>query len=288
MIAVKLEGRLGNQLFQYAFIYAAAKKLQTNFYLDKSVDYLLLNKYFNIEDDFCNGLDSHIFSIKGYKNIFSHYARWLFYYLLKNLLFLRNEMFSNYESPASQLHKIRNNCLYTGYFQSEEYFLSYKDDIKRLFTIQNIYTKKFETIFLSLPKNLKYIIVHVRRGDYIAERVALNTDYYHKAINSIHHEDNYYVFISDDIAFVKTEFGYLDNKYISENDEITDFQFLINADICILSNSSFSWWGAWLNNKTEKKVIAPEFWLGQNTAHEYPKGVFMKEWTLINAESYAG
>ena len=273
MIAVRLEGRLGNQLFQYAFIYAAAKKLNTKFYLDKSVDFLLIDKYFTIENDFCHGLDHHLFSIKGVKNIFSHYSRWLFYYLLRHTLLLKEETFSDTELPGSQFHKIKNNRIYLGYFQSEEYFLNYKDDIKTLFSIKDAYRKKFEAIFQSLPKAGKYVTIHIRRGDYVSLNLSLETAWYHKAINNIHHEENYYILISDDVNFVKTEFAYLRNKYVSKHDEITDFQFLTTADICILSNSSFSWWGAWLNKNKNKKIYAPQYWLGFNEGKEFPRGI---------------
>ncbi len=108
MIAVKLEGRLGNQLFQYAFIYTASKKLNTKFYLDKSADYLVLDKYFNIEQDFCYLFDKKICSIKGFKNIFSHHLRYKFYYLLKQLFHLNIVSFDNAIEPLIQIEMIRD------------------------------------------------------------------------------------------------------------------------------------------------------------------------------------
>jgi len=273
MIAVKLEGRMGNQLFQYAFIYSAAKKLNTRFYLDKSVNYLLLDKYFNIENDFCRLLDDKIFSVKGFKNFFSHYFRWAFYYLLRHLSLLKDETFSNNIPPSAQLYKLADNRMYMGNFQSETYFSEYKADIKKLFSVKDTHAQKFEAIFRRLPKAEKYITVHIRRGDYLSHNWALNIAYYHNAIKSIHQEENYYIFISDDPGFVKAEFSYLANKYVSENDEITDFQFLTHADTCILSNSSFSWWGAWLNTNPHKQVLAPMYWLGQKYEIEYPVGI---------------
>jgi hypothetical protein len=273
MIAVKIEGRLGNQLFQYAFIYASAKKLRTKFYIDKSVDHLLLDRYFLIEKDLCWIFDKHLFSIKGYKNFFSHYLRYGFYYLLKKALFLKEEKFSNLEPPSLQINKIKYNRIYSGYFQSERYFINHKTEILKIFSIKDIYKDRFELIFRSLPKAEKYITIHIRRGDYLTENLALDTAYYHNAINTVKQPGNYYIFISDDPGFVKNEFNYLQNKYVSENDEITDLQFLINADICILSNSSFSWWGAWLNTKADKTVYAQKNWLGFDTNKEYPLGI---------------
>jgi len=282
MIAVKLEGRLGNQLFQYAFIYATAKKLNTRFYMDKSVDYLLIDKYFNIHTDFCRILDNKLFSIKGYKNIFSHHLRRSFYYSLRNIIQLKRKTFSNFESPAQQLDKIKNGLLYEGYFQSEEYFVDYTNEIKKQFDIKNIYQTSFRAIFDTLPKAEKYITVHVRRGDYIDHKLTLPALYYHKAISSIDHPDNYYIFVSDDADFVKSEFAYIANKYVSKNDEITDLQFLMRADTCILSNSSFSWWGAWLNQNPDKIIYAPVYFMGRELKKEIPPDIYPSNWVQVN------
>jgi len=112
--------------------------------------------------------------------------------------------------------------------------------------------------------------------------LSLKTAWYHLAIKNIHNEENYYIFISDDINFVKAEFAYLSNKYISENEEITDLQFLTHADICILSNSTFSWWGAWLNNKAEKIIYAPKYFMGWRIKKETPTEIYPKEWVQID------
>lgn len=278
MVSVKLEGRLGNQLFQYAFIYSTAKRLRTKFYLDKSTDYLLLDKYFTVESDFLGFFDSHIFSIKGFKLFFSHYLRWGFYYVLRRTLVSKQLLFRNSESPFANLEKVKNNCMYVGHFQSEEYFSDYRRDIKQLFIIKPDHQLRFENIFRSLPKAEKYVTVHLRRGDYLQLNWSLNLSYYHNTIKQIHHEENYYIFISDDIDFVKNEFTYLNNKFVSDNDEIIDLQFLIHADICVLSNSSFSWWGAWLNNN-DAQIIAPRYWLGNEIKKEYPVNVIPSHWS---------
>lgn len=278
MVAVKLEGRLGNQLFQYAFIYTTAKRLHTNFYMDKSIDYLLLDKYFNIENDFCSFFDSRVFSIKGFKLFFSHYLRWAFYYALRHTAVSKQLLFHNNESPFANLEKVKNNCIYSGHFQSEEYFINYQQDIKQLFSIKTNHQLRFENIFKSFPKAKKYVTIHLRRGDYIQLNWSLNLSYYHNAIKQVHHEGNYYIFISDDVDFVKNEFTYLNDKFISSYDEIIDLQFLIHADICILSNSSFSWWGAWLNTNNAQ-IIAPQYWIGDQEKKEYPVNVIPKYWS---------
>jgi len=176
---------------------------------------------------------------------------------------------------------LRNGFMYKGYFQSEEYFKNFKEDLKTIFTIKQQYKTAFNNISATVSSSKKTVTVHIRRGDYVSTEYELPTNYYKTALSMISDEDNFYVFVSDDPLFIEQEFKYIENKYISYNSEIIDLQFLINADICILSNSSFSWWGAWLNNKPGKKVIAPEFWLGQRMGQEYPPEIIPPEWTTI-------
>jgi hypothetical protein len=282
MIAVKLEGRLGNQLFQYAFIYAAAKKLNTQFYLDTRVDYLLIDQYFNIENNLTQIFDQRVFSIKGYKNIFSHHSRYKFYRLLTHFLGLKPVHIDNTADPVMVMNSLADKTLYTGFFQSELYFMPCKNDISQLFSIKDKYKKQFETIVKNSSIPQKYVAIHIRRGDYVNGDMALNYKYFHQAIKSIHQEDNFYVFISDEPDVIAPEFNNITSKYISHNTEIVDFQFITNADVCIISNSSFSWWAAYLNNK-KTKVIAPEYWFGAAEKIEYPRGIMPANFIAFNA-----
>jgi hypothetical protein len=281
MVAVKLEGRLGNQLFQYAFIYTASKKLNTKFYLDKSIDYLLLDKYFNIEQDLCYFFDKKVFSIKGFKNIFSHHLRYKFYYLLKQLFHLKIVTFYNSVEPLTQIKKIEDGTIYQGFFQSEDYFRDLKKEIKNIFTIKDIHVKKFKSIIDRLPITGKHVVVHIRKGDYVDCDFSLNYEYFHKAIVSLNNDANYFIFVSDEPAKIENEFKYIKNKYISDNEEIIDFQFIMHADICILSNSSFSWWGAYLNTK-QPKIVAPRYWLGKADNKELPVNVIPHSWIKLD------
>lgn len=279
MIAVQIEGRMGNQLFQYAFAYANAKKLGVKFYLDKSVEPYLLTEYFNVKKDAIYFLDTYLFGIKGFKNLFSHHLKRIFYQRLKISLGLKTEAFSNELLFEEQKQKIVDRLIYQGFFQSEDYFSSAKEEIKRLFEVKKHHQIAFKNIMANFPKDKNIITIHVRRTDYLEINLALPIAYYHNAISEFDNEKNFLVFISDDPIFVEKEFTYIHNKYVSKSNAITDFQFLIHSDICIISNSSFSWWGAYLNKKNAK-VIAPQFWSGYAIRCEEPKGVLMKNWTL--------
>jgi hypothetical protein len=274
MVAVKLEGRLGNQLFQYAFIISTAKKIGTRFYLDKSIETFIPKKYFKLKRDFLLPVDSLVFSIKGFKNIFSLNFRKAFYSRFEKMAFSNQVMaFNNTDQPAEALQKLQNNYMYQGYFQSEQYFESSKHDIKSLLVIKSHYIKQFKLLSQNIFLSKKIIVIHIRRGDYIDLNWSLPLSYYKTALNVAGYENAISIFISDEPEFIEKEFSYVENKYVSNNTEIIDLQFLMAADIGILSCSSFSWWGAWLNNKPHKQFFAPKYWLGFNTKTEYPTGI---------------
>lgn len=280
MIAVKLQGRLGNQLFQYAFIYATAKNLNTSFYLDKSIDVLLIDKYFDIEKDYFAGFDKYLFNIRGFKNLFNYHFRVHFYRFVESFFRLKSKNFSDDGVPALQKQEIENKTIYCGFFQSEEYFAGYETEIRKIFKIKKCINEEFEKLIVDNNIPSSYIVVHIRRGDYLNYNWLLPFSYFHAAIKSIHKEENFYVFISDAPEIISKEFDYITEKYVSENNEGIDFQFITNADVCILSNSTFSWWGAWLNYRNAT-IVAPRFWLGQEQTHEYPPNIIPETWVQI-------
>jgi hypothetical protein len=90
------------------------------------------------------------------------------------------------------------------------------------------------------------------------------------------------IFISDDIEAVKANIKYKNGTYITG--EIDQLIALSLADELIISNSSFHWWGAWLNTKPNKVVYAPEFWLGHKVNREYPKEVIPQNWHKVKVQ----
>jgi hypothetical protein len=274
MVGVRLEGRLGNQLFQYAFIYTAAKKLNTSFYLDKSVENFYLSTYFEVKNDFIKTLDNGVFSIQDYKNIFNAHLKRGFYGFLQTILFGgRLITISNEKNPSETFKELKNNSIYQGYFQSTYYFNDFEDEIRALYSIKKKYVAEFQQIKKRFSEKKDKVVIHVRRTDYVGLDYSLPVSYYKNAIENINSQDADYIFITDDHAFIEQEFSDIQNKYISTNSEIIDLQFLINADFCVLSNSSFSWWGAWLNNNQNKKVFAPKYWLGFKEKVNIPAGI---------------
>ena len=159
------------------------------------------------------------------------------------------------------------------FFQSQRYFDRYESEIRALFPIKQKYVDAFTEVYGGLSKSARKVVVHIRRGDYVAFNIALPMSYYRKAMACIGTVDTQYIFISDDPDFIRAEFSDIENKYISTHSEIIDLQLLASADFCILSCSSFSWWGAWLNTNPEKKIFAPQNWLGFSENKEFPVGI---------------
>ncbi len=280
MIGIILDGRLGNQLFQYAFGYASAKKMGVKFYIETRPNEYLVHRYFEVNQEAFNFLEDSLFLVKRLKSLFNRFVSHRFYMLTRKLLGLTYVDISSDYPPALELPKIKNKCIYFGYYQSEAYFIDYKDEIIQQFTIRVKFKLDFEKVLSTIKTQQKKVVVHVRRTDYIENKYDLPMSYFHEALSKVNGDDNFYIFISDDTKFVETEFGMIKNKYISTNTEIIDFQFLMCADICILSNSSFSWWGAYLN-PNHPKVFAPQYWLGINEKCEYPVEVIPKSWSII-------
>lgn len=178
-----------------------------------------------------------------------------------------------------------------GYFQSEKYFIDFKKEILELFTISN---KHIADSFLYHIDILGKPVtsVHVRRGDYLKNsdfHPTCSIEYYKKAMEIV--GDSNFIFISDDMPWVKENFKG-DNIFYSENhDELTDFAIMTLTEHNIIANSSFSWWGAYMNQiesihrnqsfPIDKKVIAPKKWFGPKGPSD-TQDIIPSNWSIID------
>lgn len=289
MIAVRLQGRLGNQLFQYAFALNASAKLNTGFFIDQYTELSIVDKYFkNAAGNDHKLIPRLFFGINGYKNFFNFYLRRAYF---KNIALLKKLSIIeyNYETAAAAI-ELRNDILYQGYFQSESFFAENKGLVRNKFVLKDLFIDQFHSKYGNLYQNNRIVTVHIRRTDYLnlahlnlgGNDISLPPDYYKKAISEFNHKNAHFIFITDDADFVNQNFEEIENKTVSADTDIMDFQHLLNADICIIANSTFSWWGAWLNNKTEKIIYAPKYFMGWRIKKETPAGIYPKEWVQID------
>jgi len=289
MIGVKVQGRLGNQLFQYAFAFATAKKNNSSFYLDQNNTRFIAIQYFKIPLNTSLFLQQLVFNRLSFK--FSVLER--FYYntlskciALNNVCIPVESVYNDYEDL------LKDQTLFEGFFLSPNFFKDYAKEVKHLFSVKNKYVKTYQRKYGHIFNQYKIATVHVRRSDYLNlgnfnlgnDDLTVPIEYYHQVIKSISDKDVLFVFISDDIEFIKKEFAYVENKLISDDDLINDFQHLLNAEICVTANSTFSWWGAWLNAHPQKKVYAPKYFLGHFIKTCWPPEIYPDDWILVDTD----
>jgi hypothetical protein len=253
-----LNGRFGNQMFQYATLYALGKELK----YDIGVPYQ--TKSPNDKLNFCL---PECFNLSA-KDSSSHF----FGSVYLEVAFQYN----------SDIKKISDNTDIRGYFQTEKYFKSYESDLK---------TKEFKFLpFIEEKANFllktdkEYVAIHMRLGDYLYLQDChpiCSAEYYKTALGSI--PDNAEIILfSDDLkqaASIIKDCGRKINLF-GTNDKFIDMCVMTKCNYHIIANSSFSWWGAWLSNS--KKVIAPKKWFG--TSNTVPKNwddIYCNGWIII-------
>ena len=148
-----------------------------------------------------------------------------------------------------------------GYFQSEKYFKEHREEVIAAFNIPVYETKK------------NVVSLHIRRGDSLkfVDKLPQPTDkYLDRAISSFYTNWSFLVF-SDDIAWCKERFkGDRFEFDVSDGDPKKTLGRMASCEHNIIVNSTFSWWGAWLNTNPDKIVISPskESWFGDNWKHK--------------------
>ncbi len=274
MILIQLQGGLGNQMFQYAFARILA---------ESNKDIVVLENSFFEAKEKKEGFTPRQFELGIFDN---HYVEatnldiQLFNKLsivnkIKRKLGLNypkiyNE--PNFEFNSEAL-SILSPIYLKGYFQSYKYFLGHEDLIRTFFSFPTNKLDSRNKELLSKFKNQNTIAVHIRRGDYVTDKLTqqfhgnCSLEYYYGAIKGLqtNNKDFTLVFFSDDSDWVKEQFGDLPCSKIfvdhNKNEDSWKDMFLMSS--CqhnIIANSSFSWWAAWLNNNPEKVVVAPKEW----------------------------
>ena len=260
MVIIKLQGGLGNQMFQYASAKAIALHRKQELKIDHS--------NFETYDLHSYGLDH--FNIKAEKQLIS--SKPTFFNKLALKYGLKKEHTHNETdfkfNENKQIFNIKTNDLILhGYYQTEKYFKKYRNEILADFEIKGALKPETEAM-LSKIRSTNAVSIHIRRGDYLLHDVH-NTakDAYYKAamefIESKIENPIYYLF-SDDMKWVKENFKSKHKMvYVDFNDASTNYQdikLMSNCKHNVIANSSFSWWSAWLNKNPEKLVIAPKVW----------------------------
>lgn len=281
MISVIIQGGLGNQMFQTAFGVSMGKKYNEKVRFITTREKYKVTRYFeakNFKID-CDGFSGYKISVM--RKLFPNQY-------LKYINVTRLNDFASFETNEKLL---KNKGTYEGTFNSIQFFEAIQKDIKELFTLKEEYVQEYLEKFSGL-KDKKTIIIHIRRTDYKTfgnknfggDDLSLPIDYYKKALSMVKNIEDYQIIaIGDNIDGIAEEFaGYDIQTFV--NNEIVDFQLLMNGSIVIAANSTFSWWAAYLNDKAEA-VFIPKFWLGFHLKKVMPESILEarpENWKLVD------
>jgi len=267
MIIIKLKGGLGNQLFQYAFGRLIALRRGEDLKLDKDIlgqrgdtyrAYGLDN--FNIRAEIASR--EEVLKVKYPYGLIS-----------KALRFFKAKFLRIFHI-GFEARMLKTKAKYLdGFFQSYKYLESIRRELLEEITLKEDISLKYGDLLFEF-NSLNSVALHIRRGDYVnnpATKKAhfiCDLSYYQKAINLIKEKLNeknltpkFFVF-SDDINWAKENFKSADFIFVSRPEFLDPEELILmsKAKHNIISNSSFSFWSAWLNSNPEKIVIAPALW----------------------------
>jgi hypothetical protein len=294
MISIRIQGGLGNQLFMvFATI---AYGIQHNVKIIYEYYYEIAGRHTYWET-----------LLDGFKIFTTDHAA-------NNVTNEDISQFMVYQEPEFLYKPIpdfgNNNIYIIGYFQSYKYFEMYKEQIISLMRLnekkeavlnESKYSKYFEN-----KDNTTLISIHFRMGDYKQKRYyhpIMNYEYFESSLdyimNNMNKLDNasrpvriLYFCESEDNEYVKSKIDLMNAKYphaefMKVDDSIEDYDQLLIMTLCnhnIMSNSSYSWWGSYLNNYDAKIVCYPSVWFGEYYEHTHDhKDMMPESWIKIES-----
>jgi hypothetical protein len=282
MVISQILGGLGNQMFQYAAGRALSLDLESGMQLDlRGFKGYALHNGFEIGRVFFAPVE--VAKSIDVKELLGWRSGVLTRKILKrtksSTLHGPNLAIEPHFNYWPRLRKFGPSCYLMGYWQSEKYFYDYEQTIRSDFSFQ-IPLEAENLKNLLLMENCNSVSLHVRRGDYLSHAPTAkmfnvcSIDYYRDAIAYIAAQvpsPNFFVF-SDDLQWARNNIRTpYPTEYIVGNNGVhsyIDMQLMSSCKHHIIANSTFSWWGAWLNPARQKIVIAPKNWFCNGTNDE--------------------
>lgn len=293
MIISQIIGGLGNQMFQFAAGRALSIKHGVPLYLDISGF-----KGYNLHQGF--ELDK-IFSCPLFvidKDSTREYLGWQYSSMSRKLLFrlgLRKVFFNRlvyepYFHYWPGFNDLSSPSYLIGYWQSERYFSEITDIIREDFDFREPISG-YNLNVVEKIRSVNAVSLHIRRGDYAINPVTKSVhglctpEYYDSAISYIvkHVNKPHFFVFSDDIEWCKHNLKTPEAvTYVQHNVGSKSYNDMRLMSLCkhnIIANSSFSWWGAWLNSRVDKIVIAPRRWF--NMGHHDIRDLYCPGWVVL-------
>lgn len=311
-IIIQINSGLGNQMFQYAFGKAIEKHYKSKVYFDINSDFNTPNyrklelEPFNLELKKAN-----IFQLLRYKPLSGYFINTNNYSLFRKYSikivrrFFDKQMYKLisllvdtikiedrdiciYQPSYFELNK-NVNVYFKGYFQNELFFKSIEVELRENFRLKTDYLSDSD-IAIQIERS-NSVSIHVRRGDYLSHSMftLLSIEYYSNAIDYIKETiDNVCFFVfSDDLDWVKQHFKCFSQDFVYVQDKLSnnacdDMLLMSYCKHNIIANSTYSWWGAWLNNNKEKIVICPSQWyIDFDTNKLVQNNLLLNDWIKI-------
>ena len=268
---IGLNGRLGNQMFQYAALVGIAKKNDFEYGI-------------NYENDFNLNLSDIPEDIHINQKILT--LSRLFKLSAKNSSKLNfPTIIEPYMHFCEDLFKVNDNINLHGYFQTEKYFIHIKDQILKEYSFPEEIKAKAKEYINNIRKDQEIVGVHFRRSDYLTLKQFYNTNlenYYKNAFDIFSDQKYVFLLFSDDLDFLKQNFSDKGKFKICDfKNQFLELSLMTMCDHNIIANSSFSWWGAWLNQNKNKKVIAPSVWFNDGYKDKNTKDIYCDRWIKI-------
>lgn len=285
MIVIEASGGLGNQMFQYALY----KKLES---MDKDV--VMDTSFFRSKQNL-RELEIGVFGVQ-YRSITDKEAAYIRGYGYQDTIIdkikykLKSSKIKTYkdtiENFQSKIFEMDDVYL-CGYWQSEKYFKDIRNTILEEFSFPLETKERFQDLCKQMQKE-NSISIHIRRSDYLTEQ---NVKVYGNICTEKYYENataymdrkienpHYYVF-TDDLEWTRDYFKGEQYTIVDENrgkDSYADMYLMSQCKHNIIANSSFSWWGAWLNKNLNKKVLAPKKWFHNHEKDE----IVCEDWIRI-------
>lgn len=271
MVIVKIHGGLGNQLFQYSFALYLSKVLKKDVRLDMrtgSVSKQVTNRdnwLLNLDDELPIAEVSEIKRLKFFNSGLLHRVERKIVQVFPKF---NKSYFVEKGAHTARVVDLKDDDVYfDGYWQSYFYPEQVKESLLKKFDALKPSGSDFDKLKQHIEAE-NSVSIHIRRGDYISIKantkiyLSCEIDYYKSSVDYMKTKvDNpsFYIF-TDDPAWVKKHFSWLDYKLVLGNTAFEDLTLMSKCKYNIIANSTFSWWAAWLNQNTLKLVICPKSW----------------------------
>lgn len=265
LVVIQLSGGMGNQMFQYA-LYLQLKALGKNVKVDDITEYEGRNS---------RPIRLSVFDAR-YETPTEVEMKCLTDSYLDLVSKVRRKLTGRKTAAYAEKSQLfdpkvleMDRAYLIGWWQSEKYFADVKDKVREAFTFKNLDLSETMEAYAESMKNSNSVSVHIRRGDYLqVDEVyggICTEEYYEKAMQKMREEmpDCHFFIFTNDVLWVKEHMQGGDITVVEGNDEDAGYIDMYLMTCCkhyILANSSFSWWGYYLNPSKSKKVIAPKIW----------------------------